>query len=388
MKPALPQARFWAACLVFLLLLSWMVSGVLLPFAAAAVIAYLLDPSVDWVESKGGGRTFGTLLVLGLFFFLLIMIFLLLAPLLQAQIKQLIDTLPDYTTRLQETVTPMIDRFLASLSEEQLERLRNAAGNYAGDLVSWVGYVFSSILSHGLALFDILSLMFITPIVAFYMLRDWDAIVDRLDRWLPRAHAATIREQARQVDLTLHGFIRGQASVCLILGVFYAVSMTLVGLDFALIIGLLSGILSFIPYVGSLVGFVTSTGLAAVQFGDVFMIGLVAAIFLFGQAVEGNFLQPKLVGDSVNLHPVWVMFALLAAGNLFGFLGVLIAVPAAAVLGVLTRFALSVYLKSRYFQEVRADPPALESPPRGVPSERPQNDGAQPQGAQPQGSQA
>jgi len=192
----------------------------------------------------------------------------------------------------------------------------------------------------------VLSLLFITPVVAFFLLRDWDRILARIDSWLPRRHAPVIRAQAAKVDETLSGFVRGQGTVCLLLGVFYAIALALVGLDFGLVIGVLIGLISFVPYAGAMIGAVLSIGLAAVQFGDWTHVLIIAGIFVFGQAVEGNVLTPKLVGDRVNLHPVWVIFALLAFGSLFGFVGVLLAVPIAAILGVLVRFALERYLAS------------------------------------------
>lgn len=351
---------FWVVGLGGGLTALWLVSGVLLPFAAAAVLAYLLDPLVDRLEQVGVGRTMGTTVTLFAFGVVLLLVVLLFVPVLQDQLSQLVESLPDYATRLRDWTWPFIQRLMRRLSPQDLERLRTAAGNYAGELVNWVGNVVSTILTQGMALFDILSLLFVTPIVAFYLLRDWDLMVGTIDTWLPRAHADVIREQAREVGQTLNGFIHGQALVCLILGLFYAIGLSLVGLNFALIVGLLAGFLSFIPYVGSFVGFVMSVGLAAFQYTDIWMVGLVAGIFVFGQAVEGNILQPKLVGDSVNLHPVWIIFALLAAGNLFGFLGVLIAVPAAAVIGVLVRFALSRYLESTYYQGKAAEAQAKE----------------------------
>src|SRR5690606_34210818 len=222
---------------------------------------------------------------------------------------------------------------------------------------------------------NLLALLFITPIVAFFLLRDWDDIVGRLDKWLPRPWAGVIREQAALIDETLAGFVRGQALVCLFLGTFYAVVLTVVGLDFGITIGLITGILSFIPYVGTTFGFVTSIAVAFAQFSEWLPILLVAGLFIAGQAIEGNFLTPKLVGDRVGLHPVWVIFALLAAGSLFGFVGVLLAIPVAAVIGVLARFVLGRYLTSRYY---RGGLPASGPPPRkdedgtgGAPGGRP-----------------
>ncbi|MGH7186923.1 MAG: AI-2E family transporter, partial [Pseudomonadota bacterium] len=211
---------------------------------------------------------------------------------------------------------------------------------------NWTLQALGGLLSGGLALVNILSLLFITPVVTFYLLRDWDRIVKQIDALLPREHAETIREQARLVNETLSGFVRGQATVCFLLGGFYAVALSLAGLDFGLVIGLIAGALSFIPFVGTIFGFVASVGLAFAQFDQWHRIAIVVAIFLVGQFVEGNFLTPKLVGDRVRLHPVWIIFALLAGAALFGFVGLLLAVPVAAVIGVLIRFAVSRYTAS------------------------------------------
>lgn len=342
--------RFWLIGLGLFVLVLWLLSGMLLPFVAGLAIAYLLDPVVDRLERWRLPRWLATTLVLLSFVVVLVVVSLLLLPLVQAQVAHLIEVLPHYATAMKERVLPMIDRLVHRLSPEDVERLRGAAGNYAGDMVGWVGRVLTGILSGGLALFDVLSVLFITPVVAFYLMRDWDLLVAKVNGWLPLNHAATIREQVRQVDATLAGFVRGQALVCLVLGLFYAVALSAAGLDFGLVIGLLAGLLSFIPYVGTLFGFVSSTGLALLQFDELWRVGVVVGIFLFGQAVEGNVLTPKLVGEKVGLHAVWVIFALLAGGTLFGFVGVLLAVPVAAVIGVLARFALGRYLESPYYR--------------------------------------
>ena len=192
-------------------------------------------------------------------------------------------------------------------------------------------------------------LLVVTPVVSWYLLRDWDRIIAQVDSWLPRAHRDVIREQFGLIDDTLAGFVRGQATVCLILGGAYALALELAGLQYGLVVGLISGLISFIPYVGSLVGLALSVGLAAIQFDEPMRIVLIAVIFVAGQAIEGNFLTPKLVGERVGLHAVWVLFAMLAGGSLFGFLGILLAVPVAAVIGVLVRFGLARYMDSAFY---------------------------------------
>lgn len=344
------QSRFWLAAFAGFLLLVWLFSPVLLPFVAGLAIAYLLDPFVDRLEVWRLPRWAATAAALLLFASALFLAALLLVPLIQAQVTHLLDVLPGYATRVREAITPLVENLVARLSPDDVARLRGAVGQHVGDVAGWIGGVVRSVLSSGVALFDVLSVLFITPIVAFYLLRDWDRLVAAVDSWLPRRHLETIRAQCREIDRTLAGFLRGQAAVCTALGGFYALALSLAGLDFALVIGLLSGILSFIPYVGSLFGFAASVGLAALQFDELWRVGMVAGIFIVGQAVEGNVLTPKLVGDRVGLHPVWVMFSLLAGGSLFGFLGVLLAVPVAASLGVVVRFLLRQYLASPLYR--------------------------------------
>jgi predicted PurR-regulated permease PerM len=349
MTPA-QQGRSWLIALAAFAGLLWLFSPVLLPFVAGLSIAYLLDPTVDRLELWGLPRWAATAVALLLFGLALVLALLLLVPLVQAQVTHLLDVLPGYAARAKEALTPLVEKIVAKLSPDDVARLREAISGHVGDVAGWLGGVIRGVLSSGVALFDVLSVLFITPIVAFYLLRDWDLLVAKVDSWLPRRHLETIRAQFREVDSTLAGFLRGQATVCAALGGFYAVALALVGLDFALVIGLLTGLLSFIPYVGSLFGLVAATGLAALQFDEIWRVALVLGVFAFGQAVEGNVLTPKLVGDRVGLHPVWVIFALLAGAALFGFLGVLLAVPVAASLGVLVRFFLRRYLDSPLYQ--------------------------------------
>lgn len=344
------QLRFWLIGLALFAVALWLLRDVMLPFVAGMAIAYFLDPLVDRVEAWRLPRWLATTVVLASFAVVLTLALILLVPLLQHQIVEFINTLPHYADLVRDRLVPIGRRLLRRLSDDDVERLRTAAGQYAGSVVSWFGSVLHGILTGGLALFDVLSVVLITPVVAFYLMRDWDRLVAKVDHWLPRPHADIIRQQVREVDRTLAGFVRGQATVCVALGLFYAIGLTAVGLNFGLVIGMVAGLLSFIPYVGSLVGFVASTGIAMVQFDSYLMVGVVVAIFLIGQAVEGNVLTPKLVGERVGLHPVWAIFALLAGGSLFGFLGVLVAMPVAAVIGVVVRFALRSYLDSPYYR--------------------------------------
>jgi len=343
------QLRFWLITLLVLVAALYILRDMLLPFVAGMAIAYFLDPIADRLERIGAPRWLATTCVLLFFVLILVLAALLLVPLIQSQIVQLVDTLPLIVNWVSNIGIPTVERMLTQLSVENVERLKDAVNSFAGNAIGWLGTVLQGIVTGGFALFDVLTLLFITPVVAFYLLRDWDVMIGTIHGWLPRQHVATILSQVNEIDETLAGFVRGQATVCLVLGLFYGVALSIFGLNFGLVIGSVAGLLSFIPYVGSMVGFVSSVGVALVQYDTWTPVLVVVAIFVFGQAVEGNFLTPKLVGDKVGLHPVWVMFALLAGGSLFGFVGVLLAVPVAAVIGVLARFALQKYITSPYY---------------------------------------
>ena len=343
------QLRFWLIGLVVALLMIYLLRDVLLPFVAGMAIAYLFDPVCDWLERRGLSRTWATSLVTLIFILLVVAIFVLLIPALISQVGKLIDGLPGYLEALRSWVLALLDRMQMLLEPQMIEDLKAALVGSSKEIVDGLTSVLTGLLSGGVALANTLSLLVLTPIVAFYLLRDWDPLVARIDKLLPRDHAETIRGLAMQVDRTLAGFLRGQAMVCVILGVFYAIGLSLLGLNLGLVIGLIAGALTIIPYVGAMIGLLLSVGLALFQFDGLLQPGIAAAIFFFGQFVEGNFLTPRLVGGNVGLHPVWIIFALMAGGALFGFVGVLLAVPVAAVIGVGVRFAIGRYQGSPYF---------------------------------------
>lgn len=351
------KLRFWLIGLLLMLAALYLLSGILLPFVAGMAIAYFLDPIADRLERLGASRLAATGIITVGFFLALVLMVLLLFPLVQAQVTSFAARVPGYVERLAAWVQPLLEHAQDYLSPQDMERLRSAVGESAGTAVSWIGRLLTGLLAGSAALINALSLIFITPVVTFYMLRDWDRIVAKIDGWLPRAHVHTIRAQASEINKTLAGFLRGQGTVCLTLAAFYGVGLTLVGLDVGLILGFAAGLISFIPYVGSIAGFVLGVVLALAQSHDWLLPALVAGVFMAGQVIEGNFLTPKLVGDRVGLHPVWIIFALLAAGSLFGFVGILLAVPVAAVIGVLTRFALSRYLASPLYDHSIGQPP-------------------------------
>lgn len=357
------QMWFWLGALVVAGLLIWILSDMLMPFAAGMAIAYLLDPLADRLERIGVPRWLATTLVLFAFFVLVSLLLVLIVPLIQQQISSFAKAYPDFRETFEEWLGPLIERLPEELGQP-VGDLPTALAQYAGTAFEWALSMLGGLWRGGMALINVVSLLVITPVVAFYLLRDWDRMVAKIDNYLPREYAPTIRDLAAKADDTLAGFVRGQGTVCIILGVFYAVSLTLVGLDFGLLVGLMAGILTFIPYVGTITGFIASMGIALVQFDSWQMWALVAGIFIFGQVVEGNFLTPKLVGSSIGLHPVMVIFALLAGGTLFGFTGVLLAMPAAAVIGVLVRFFLGRYQESGYYRGPSTSPSTPAQPPK------------------------
>jgi len=346
------QITFWIGALIALILSLWLLREILLPFIAGLVLAYFLDPVADWFEEKGVPRLAATLIILGTSILTLIILILLLVPVLGGQIASFADNLPGNIKTLNQMFNEAAPDWLKQALASQTSEISNSVGDFVTQIAGWIGTVLKSILSGGVALVNMISLLVITPIVAFYMLNDWDRMVAIVDSWIPRDSVETVRSLARQIDAAMAGFIRGQGLVCIILGLFYAFCLIAVGLNFGLLIGLAAGLLSFIPYVGSLVGGVLSIGMALIQFWPEWvMVLIVAGIFVVGQFIEGNFLSPKLVGGRIGLHPVWLMFALFAFGYLFGFVGLLLAVPLAAAVAVLVRFALKQYLASKLYLE-------------------------------------
>ncbi len=344
--PLRDQAKYWGLALAVLFLALWGLGSVILPFLVGGAVAYFLDPVADRLERLGLSRIAATALIAGVASLLVLAALLVIAPMLVRQLTQLIEIAPAIAQRLVGFLSEQFPSLTQTGSplHETLMSMGEAVRARGGELVK-------GILSSAMGLLNIVVFIVVVPVVAFYMLNDWDHMVARIDGWLPRDHRDTIREIGREIDRVLSGFVRGQVSVCLILGTFYSVTLMIAGLNFGLVVGALAGAVTFIPYVGALLGGALAIGLALFQFwGDWMAIGIVAIIFAVGQFLEGNVITPKLVGSSVGLHPLWLIFALSAFGTLFGFVGMLVAVPVAAMIGVLVRFALSHYLESRLFQ--------------------------------------
>ncbi len=345
------QMIAWVAIIVTTFTLLIVLRDMLLPFIAAMAIAYLLDPAADWMERRGIKRWLATLLIIGLFFVVASLIVLLLVPLVSDQFTKFMDHLPEYVAWFNERLLPYVQGVAGSFGIDLTHDPKAALAGQGEQVMKVVGGVLTGLLGGGQAIFNVLSLLVITPVVSFYLLRDWDNMISHINEYLPMDHAGTIREQACEIDRVLAGFVRGQMLVCLFLAAFYGLGLTVLGLEFGLFIGITAGMISFIPYVGTVLGFVVGIGVAVAQFwNEPVWIAAVAGVFIVGQMIEGNVLHPVLIGDRVGLHPVWIMFALLAGGSLFGFVGILVSVPLFAVIGVLARFTLERYRQSYLYR--------------------------------------
>lgn len=340
-------AVFWYALQLF--------GPMFAPFAAAGVIAYALDPPVTRLAKAGVPRGLAALAVILAIVAALLLFALLLYPLLRVQIGILILRSPRYALLVQswalDQLTVLQNQFGTDVVND---KLRDLVSGQAASIMNLVMSTITSVIGGGFAIINLLSVIVVTPVAGFYLLRDWQTMTGMIDSWLPHRYRATIRLQAREIDRILSAWVRGQALCCLFLAAYYAVGLSVVGLDLGLIVGLSAGLLSFIPYVGSILGGATALGLALAQFPNWHGVAWVGAVLFAGQILEGYVIYPRILGDRVELPAIWVIFALLAGGAAFGFVGVMLAVPVAATIGVLCRFWLRRYLASPLY----LDPPA------------------------------
>lgn len=344
--PVGTQLKYWGLAAALFLVLMWLLGDVILPFVLGGAIAYFLDPVADRFERMGASRAVAVTLITLFAILIFVIMALLVVPTLVSQAVNLFNIAPQLFNDLHDFLT---GRFPQLVDEEST--LRQSLISLGEAIQSKGGQLLETLLSSLGSVINVVVLLVIVPVVAFYLLYDWDRMIGEIDKLLPRDHAPIIRQLAGEIDQTLASFIRGMGTVCLILGAYYAIALMLVGLQFGLFVGAIAGLITFIPYVGALVGGALAIGLALFQFwGDWLSIGLVAGIFMLGQVMEGNVLTPKLVGSSVGLHPVWLIFALAVFGALFGFVGMLVAVPVAAAIGVLARFGISRYKNSRLYR--------------------------------------
>jgi predicted PurR-regulated permease PerM len=346
------QIIFWLASLAVFVVLLWLLSEILLPFVAGWALAYLQVPLVDRLERIGLSRTVAALIIVGVALAVLMAVLLLVVPIVIEQLTALVTSIPSYIVRLQHLISEI----------EWLRPLLGDSGSgkvfekLIGQNAGWMTALLATAWTGGKALLSFLSLIIVMPIVTFYLLVDWHNMVRILDGWLPRQHRETIHALVRETDHVMGGFVRGQLIVCVILTIFYSVAFTLVGLNFGWVIGIVAGIMTFIPYVGTVTALVLSLSVAIAQFWPEWMMILaVLMISLAGEFIEGNILVPKLVGEHVGLHPVLLILAMFSFGYLYGIVGLIVAVPVAAIIGVLFRFAIRQYLASPYYSGVTPD---------------------------------
>lgn len=338
---------WWLAIIGFFVVMLYQLRVILLPFVLGMMVAYLLDPVVDRLQRWRLSRGVATMLVTIAFFVLLALVLFALFPLVSEQLAGLIGSVPRLVEHIATIYNSQLERVLSAVPDGQMETVKNAFGNLADVAMNMFTGVANNLFSSGASLLNIVSLLLLTPVVAFYLLKDWDHMLMVIDDLLPRMHADTVREQVREINRTISGFLRGQLMVCASLAVYYAAALTLVGLPFGLLIGVLTGALIIVPYVGWASGFFLALTLAYTHADTANnLLVWVGGVYLFGQVIESYFLTPKLVGNRVGLHPLWLIFGMLSGGVLLGFVGVLLAVPITAVIGVLTRFTLQRYRHS------------------------------------------
>lgn len=359
-----PAAKisFWAGFLALFIAFVWLFNSILTPFILGIAIAYLLNPVVVKFSRRQIPRWATALVILTLFFGTLALLFILIAPMVFRQAQMLIDQLPNYIQNILDYLSPYLTWIQDRVGDDYIQQINDYLKGSAGKVVGVTGGIVGGIATAGNVLAGVATTMALTPLVAFFMMKEWPHIVRWVEGMYPRQHAKLIRSLLKKIDTKVAGFIRGQISVAFILGVIYAIALTIAGLNYGFLIGLGAGIFSIIPLVGSTLGLVVGVVVAWFQTGDLLYTGVIAAIFMGGQFIEGNFLAPKIVGDSVGLHPLWIMFALLAGGSLFGIVGMLLAVPMAAVVGVLGGFLIDQYKASPLYQRHPDEPSPIILP--------------------------
>ena len=362
-----PVCFFWAGVLACAFLFIWLFKGILLPFVAGFVVAYLLDPLVVRLAHRGLSRGAASLLILLTFLVFVLGSLMLTLPVLLREMTSLAFGLPGLIEQLRQQTTELFQAGTAPFGLPlQLPDLSGLLHQSLGQALSISTGIFTGLLNGGGTAASLLSFIALMPVIAFFALKEWPNVLARADDLLPRESAPTFRDLLRKIDQRLGAFVRGQVTVCFILAAYYAVALSLAGLDYGVLIGLFSGLLSFIPFVGTGLGLIGALVVALIQsgWGEWTLPLTVLAIFALGQFAEGNFITPKLVGDAVGLHPLWILFALMAGGSLLGLLGVMIAVPVAAVLAVILDFAATQYRASSYYT-------GPQKPPVSIPQKEP-----------------
>jgi predicted PurR-regulated permease PerM len=357
---SVPRVLLWCGAVALLAITFWVIGPITTPFIVGAGIAYFLDPLVSRLERRGLRRSIASAVLVLLMMALILAAMIVLLPILVVEVSGLVRSLPEYYAALQ---TALAQPFPA-LS-------RGEAGNVLEDLLGRIGEtvaesevaVFDGVVSSFGSLMQAIVFWMVMPVVAFYLLLDWQRLLAAVERVIPRANLATTRRLMREIDLVLSGYVRGTTTVCVILAAYYAASLGVTGLSYGFLIGIIAGMVSFIPYVGAFIGGALAIGVGLGQFwGDPILIALVVAVFFVGQVLESQILVPRLVGASVNLHPVWLIFAMIALSYLFGVPGAIAAVPLAGCLGVLVREAFAVYTRSDVYTALAEAPEAGRAP--------------------------
>ena len=356
------QVVFWLVATVVLVVAIGLLKDVLLPFVMGLLFAYLLNPVADFLERRGVPRALASIMIVVVLLFLFVVLLIFLVPVLIEQAQHLAAALPGEFERMKGVLEEFVRARFGERSEQAQDLIDRAYGAFSNNWSGLAQVIAESLWTHGLALFNLVGLFLVTPLVVFYLLIDWNSMTAKVDSWLPRAHAQSIRQLVREINEAVGAFVRGQGLACLILGVVYAVGLSLVGLNYGLLIGAATGLMAFVPVVGWALGTITGTILAVVQFWpQVLPVLMVFGVFLVGQILDASFLAPKIVGSKIGLHPVWLIFSLFAFSYLFGVVGVLVAVPLAAAVGVVVRFALKGYLESSVYTGVEAPVGGVEN---------------------------
>ncbi|MGH1456641.1 MAG: AI-2E family transporter [Alphaproteobacteria bacterium] len=372
-KPLQPKTHliFWACAVTAFIAVVVMLQSALLPFVLGIAVAYLLNPIVNKLGQVGIARGPAAMMILGGFMIFLIGFIGVVSPIIYREITSFSQDLPGYIERIMAILAPLtekLDTYIGGTDKQSIEEMLK---NNSGSAVNAAKFVFSKLAAGGQAVMDIISVAIFMPVVAYFMMKEWPYVTKWAQDLMPHHSKEIIMDLLKQIDQKLSGFVRGQISVAVMLGVAYAIALTIAGLKYGFMIGLMSGLLSVIPMVGSAVGLIVSVAVAWFQAGDIVFVGIIAAIFIAGQVIEGNFLTPKLVGDSVGLHPLWVFFALLAGGSLLGILGMFLAVPVAAVIGVLLSFAIYKYKQSAYYLDAVLEDQPKKKTPKKTPKTKP-----------------
>lgn len=364
-KPLKPTTHliFWSIAALSFIVIVMLFKAVLLPFVLGIAVAYLLNPLVIKLGEIGIARKPAALMILGGFIVIILGFLAAVLPVLSREFAQLSHDLPEYAQKLWDMTAPLRNRVDRYTGGDNQQALAGLLQSNSGSAINVANIMVSKLAAGGQALIDLFSVIVFMPIVAYFMMVEWERARGWVYDLIPRHAHDDVMDLLKEINAKLSGFVRGQISVAIVLGLGYALALSIAGLKYGLLIGLGAGLISVIPMVGSTVGLIVSVAVAWFQSGDLIFVGIIAGIFIVGQLIEGNFLTPKLVGDSVGLHPLWVFFALLAGGSVLGILGMFLAVPVAAVIGVLVSYALHRYKQSRYYNDPQAGGEESADPP-------------------------